>query len=92
MFSVGWIVAWDLLHERRKMKNKLFLVSLLSTALSAMTAGAVPVNITPGSDQLLDKTEYSAYTGSNGNSPANNLKLLWNIGSDLLPNSGPQSA
>ena len=48
------------------MKNRLLLVSSLATALSAMTAGAIPVNITAGGLAPV----------SPNNSPVSNLNFL----------------
>lgn len=54
------------------MKNKLFLVFLLSTALSAMTAGATPIGI----GGLVSRSQYAAITGSQGSNPTNDLAFL----------------
>ena len=65
------------------MKNKLFLVSLLSTALSAMTAGAIS-DITDfiqakygfAKDGVISSSEYSSITGASNNGDATAVKLL----------------
>jgi hypothetical protein len=56
------------------MKNKLF-VSLLATALSAVTAGAIPLNITEGPLGYVSRSQYDSWVGP-GSNPFNDVLFL----------------